>query len=1021
MADIKILDLEALEPDSPVSRIVGRDLEYEVNAITWSASGHQILAAGLDRDGTFTAEVFDFHEEGAHATLISRWKSRSSVHLPLWLKSSSNQLVVQENHQLVCLNTSDWSEIWRTDLSVDAESEGDTYLGAYASQRMACVRYGDECKIVLLYAGNFYVVSQDGTLDHVAPSSRIYSVAALQQGPVVVGQREDDGAFLRMNLKRTRKWTRIPATSQIGRGGGFSALSYWQVWSRADAFVAHATGEGATAISLQDGKSLRLLATLEGHSGDVFALDFSSDDALLASMANDGHIRLWRTDTWQCLTAIDCDSSWGVGGISFHPTLPLLACRNNDNSELVVLRCDMEALLRTPVPVRRYINAKVVLVGDTGVGKSGLGLVLSGQDYKATESTHGRKVASAGLEERLTPDGAVETRETMLWDLAGQPGYRLVHQLHLAQSAMAIVVFDSRSESDPIAGVTYWHRAIQNSSQYRSDGLSSLPTVLAAARVDRGGVPLPHQRIAALVEEMRLLGYVETSAKEGWGIDELRQLIHGSIPWDDLPWSASTELFDSIKAFLWREKNAGLVLVVEDDLMRRFTNQYRESANVEGLRASFATCIRLLEARDVLRKLTFGNYVLLQPEALDAYASAMIDAARTEPDGLGFVTESAALEGSFRMSSDERLDDKNEERLLLIATVEELLRHDLALREVADGAVDLIFPSQFTRDRPDSVDSPRLDLVFSFEGPVHSIYAALAVRLSHVTIYSRREMYRNTALFEAKVGGTCGISLRATDEGAAELGLFFREPASEETRFLFEDYVYAHLMARAIPDSVKRRRVYYCLNVSCQYEFPTELVSRWIQRGRVSARCPACEESEISLLDREERLTSRTHERVSSMNHGADEQRDLAVAETTIKGKAATGTFDVFVSYRYDDREEAVEIARRLLRRGIRPWLDLWEIAPGQRWQDVLEAQIESIRSVAVLIGSGGLGPWQDLETKAFVNEFMRRGCTVIPVFLSYSGADASLPVFLAEWQAADFRYARPDPLERLVWGIQGR
>src|SRR6185437_13507380 len=116
----------------------------------------------------------------------------------------------------------------------------------------------------------------------------------------------------------------------------------------------------------------------------------------------------------------------------------------------------------------------------------------------------------------------------------------------------------------------------------------------------------------------------------------------------------------------WREKNAGLVLVVEDDLMRRFTNQYRESANGEGLRASFATCIRLLVPRDVLRQLTFGNYVLPQPEPLDAYASAMIAAARTEPDGLGFVTESAALEGSFRMSSDERLDDKNEERLLLI-------------------------------------------------------------------------------------------------------------------------------------------------------------------------------------------------------------------------------------------------------------------------------------------------------------------------------------------------------------------
>jgi hypothetical protein len=41
---------------------------------------------------------------------------------------------------------------------------------------------------------------------------------------------------------------------------------------------------------------------------------------------------------------------------------------------------------------RRYINAKTILLGDTGVGKSGLGLVLSGQRYQPTDSTHGRQV-----------------------------------------------------------------------------------------------------------------------------------------------------------------------------------------------------------------------------------------------------------------------------------------------------------------------------------------------------------------------------------------------------------------------------------------------------------------------------------------------------------------------------------------------------------------------------------------------------------------------------------------------------
>ena len=100
----------------------------------------------------------------------------------------------------------------------------------------------------------------------------------------------------------------------------------------------------------------------------------------------------------------------------------------------------------------RYVNAKVILLGDTGVGKSGLGLVLSGQPYQPTDSTHGRNVWTLDAQEVETPTGGTQTREILLWDLAGQPGYRLIHQLHLGEVAVALLVFDSRSETDPFAG-----------------------------------------------------------------------------------------------------------------------------------------------------------------------------------------------------------------------------------------------------------------------------------------------------------------------------------------------------------------------------------------------------------------------------------------------------------------------------------------------------------------------------------------------------------------------------------------
>src|SRR5438445_6644157 len=42
------------------------------------------------------------------------------------------------------------------------------------------------------------------------------------------------------------------------------------------------------------------------------------------------------------------------------------------------------------------------------------------------------------------------TRETLLWNLAGQPGYRVIHQLHLSEVAVAMVVFDARNKTDPL-------------------------------------------------------------------------------------------------------------------------------------------------------------------------------------------------------------------------------------------------------------------------------------------------------------------------------------------------------------------------------------------------------------------------------------------------------------------------------------------------------------------------------------------------------------------------------------------
>ena len=661
------------------------------------------------------------------------------------------------------------------------------------------------------------------------------------------------------------------------------------------------------------------------------------------------------------------------------------------------------------------MNAKVVLLGDTGVGKSGLGLVLSGQEYQPTDSTHGRRVWTFGASEVDVPGSGKQTREVLLWDLAGQPGYRLVHQLHLNEIAVALLVFDSRSETDPFAGVKHWVRALAQARRLEETAVP-LRTYLVAGRADRGGVAVSRERVQAMIDDLGLDGFFETSAKEGWQITELTDAIRDAIDWDALPMVSSSVLFDSIKQFLLDEKKQGRVLCTADDLFRGFLRTQPGDADQDTLRASFETCIGRVESRDLIRRLHFGGLVLLQPELLDAYASALVQAAKDEPDGLGFIREAEALGGRFRLSAEERMPDPAQEKLLLIATVEELLRHEIALKEATDQGVDLVFPSQFTRERPDAPDIPGRQVTFAFEGPLHSIYASLAVRLAHSSLFKRETMWQNAASYSAAVGGACGIHLRELEEGRGELTLFYDEEAGTAVRGQFETYVAEHLAQRALPGTIVRRAIRSC--ALCGYVLPDDLVEGRLARGLHNARCPMCDAGVIALRDGES--PARAETAVSEMNRSADEQRDRGVAATRLKGKIETGDYDVFLCHNSRDKPQVMTIGERLKERGILPWLDVWEIRPGMRWQKELRRTIRSVKSAAVFIGDRGTGPWQELEVEAILQEFVRRGRPVIPVILEGRAGIPRLPPFLSSWHMIDMRKPSPDPFEQLVWGITG-
>ena len=131
--------------------------------------------------------------------------------------------------------------------------------------------------------------------------------------------------------------------------------------------------------------------------------------------------------------------------------------------------------------------------------------------------------------------------------------------------------------------------------------------------------------------------------------------------------------------------------------------------------------------------------------------------------------------------------------------------------------------------------------------------------------------------------------------------------------------------------------------------------------------------------------------------------------------------FDVFLSHNSRDKPAVIALAGHLKAQGFKVWLDLWQLRPGHPWQEALEEIIATTQSAVVLVGRDGLGPWEDVEMRACLNEFVKRKLPVIPVLLPDCPKEPNLPLMLRSFIWVDLRGERQEEgIMKLIWGITG-
>src|ERR1041385_3191792 len=162
---------------------------------------------------------------------------------------------------------------------------------------------------------------------------------------------------------------------------GQNNVGFAVAWSPDGQHIASACGDYGVYIWESDhGKAV---GVLEGHSGLVHSVAFSENSRWLVSKSDDDTVRLWRSNPWTCVAVLDEPNSKGIfGSASFHPHLPMLATLGEGDTIIRIWELDEALLFGQASDSIHYTTAKLVLVGDSGVGKTGLGWRLAHNEFK---------------------------------------------------------------------------------------------------------------------------------------------------------------------------------------------------------------------------------------------------------------------------------------------------------------------------------------------------------------------------------------------------------------------------------------------------------------------------------------------------------------------------------------------------------------------------------------------------------------------------------------------------------------
>jgi len=673
------------------------------------------------------------------------------------------------------------------------------------------------------------------------------------------------------------------------------------------AFLASAGRDNTLRIwRLSDGRSYQIF---EGHTEAINTIAWSPDGQFIATGANDNTVRIWSVFKDVGVVSVIEKHSHGIQTVKWVDESQVFS------GDRIGTICHSKVLPPIEQSTNRsnvqYTNAKVLLVGNSAAGKTGLSNRLALDTYKETDSTVGawatqwklplseggiagdsnRPRDEDGLRKHFTATNVEQ--EVWLWDFGGQADQRLIHQLYMDQTQLAALVFDPQKD-DVFETLGQWDRDLSRADKDK-DEKDQMTKLLVAGRCDAGGLRVARSQVEDFAEERGYDAFVETSAKTSEGCDELKKAIIDGIKWENIPWRSSPVLFKRLKDEIIRLKDEDRVLLRFNEL-REVLSLRMQAEDTKFTDAELKAVVGLLAGPGVVWELEFGSWVLLQPERINAYAQAVIQTVREDEHDRGCILEQRVLNGDLTYHASIPRLPADEERFVLLAMHQILVERGLCIRhliqpvEGTDGRIQsdkplLIFPSYYRRERPELVGAPAIVVSYQFNGFLDEIYATLVVKLHHTTEFDHDELWRYAADFKSKNGHSLGVRLTRRAEGEGELDVYFGSEVPVGERIIFSKYVHEHLLQSA--NDVVRLRHYVCPHCGTPVG-NRQVAMRKLEEGKKDIPCVECDDAEkrVPLWDELEELFAddEIKQRVRELN-----EHVRIVLDTESKERALVG------------------------------------------------------------------------------------------------------------------------------------